>query len=131
MIRNVPVKGIYKNTLDLILEVSRSAYPKEFAGMLEAKDGIITSLLILPGTQTSENNAVMDLFMMPNIRAAGSVHSHPVPDMLPSSEDLHLFNKTGSHHIITGYPFGPEDWRCYDSSGRIVELEVLDTPEGM
>ena len=126
MKKNSEIKGIARVTLDFILEVSRSTYPNEFAGLLEAKDGIITDVLILPGTESSEVNAVLKLFMMPNISAVGSVHSHPSSVIRPSKADLRLFSKTGSRHIIAGYPFEGNNWKCFDGSGKVVELPVLD-----
>lgn len=120
------VKGIARETLDFIMEVSKSAYPKEFAGLMQTKDGVITDILILPGTESSEVNAVLKLFMMPNITAVGSVHSHPSSIIRPSKADLRLFSKTGNHHIIVGYPYGPDNWKCFDGSGEEIQLDVLD-----
>ncbi|QLC50058.1 Mov34/MPN/PAD-1 family protein [Methanolobus zinderi] len=126
MKKNTEIEGIARETLDFILEVSRSTYPNEFAGLLEAKDGIITDVLFLPGTESSESNAVLKLFMMPNISAVGSVHSHPSSVIRPSKADLRLFSKTGTRHIITGHPYKSKNWKCYDGSGEIVDLPVLD-----
>ncbi|WP_245249951.1 Mov34/MPN/PAD-1 family protein [Methanolobus bombayensis] len=120
------IKGIAKETLEFILEVSRSTYPNEFAGLLQSKDGVITDILILPGTESSEINAVLRLFMMPNISAVGSVHSHPSSIIRPSKADLRLFSKTGTHHIIAGHPFGPHNWKCFDGRGKEISLDVLD-----
>lgn len=120
------VKGIAKDTLNFILEVSKSTYPNEFAGLLQAQDGIITDILILPGTESSEVNAVLRLFMMPNITAVGSVHSHPSSYIRPSKADLRLFSKTGTHHIIAGHPFGPKNWKCFNGNGEEITLDVLD-----
>lgn len=120
------IKGIARDTLDFILEASRSMAPEEFAGLLQEKDGIITEVLILPGTESSDSNAVLRLYMMPNVKAAGSVHSHPGPNRRPSKADLHLFSKTGNCHIIAGHPYDRESWTCYDREGNIRELPVLD-----
>ncbi len=120
------IKGIAQQTLDFILEVSRSTYPNEFAGLLQATDGIITDVLILPGTESSEVNAVLKLFMMPNISAVGSVHSHPSSVIRPSKADLRLFSKTGNRHIIAGYPYGPGNWKCFNGNGDEIMLPVLD-----
>jgi proteasome lid subunit RPN8/RPN11 len=65
--------------------------PEEFAGLLQEKDDIITEVLMLPGTESSEQNAVLKLFMMLNVKAAGSIHSHPGLNRKPSQADLHLF----------------------------------------
>jgi proteasome lid subunit RPN8/RPN11 len=120
------IKGIARDTLNFILEVSKSMAPEEFAGLLQEKDGIITEVLILPGTESSDTNAVIRLYMMPNIKAVGSVHSHPGHNRSPSQADLHLFSKTGSCHIIVGRPYNKQSWTCYDREGKTIELPVLD-----
>lgn len=120
------VKGIARDTLNFILEASKSMAPQEFAGLLQEKDGIITEILILPGTESSDRNAVLRLYMMPNIKAVGSVHSHPGPNRSPSEADLRLFSKTGNCHIIVGRPYNNKSWTCYDREGKVIELPVLD-----
>ncbi len=120
------VKGIARDTLNFILEASKSMAPQEFAGLLQEKDGIITEVLILPGTESSDSNAVLRLSMMPNIKAAGSIHSHPGPNRSPSKADLRLFSKTGNYHIIVGRPYDSQSWTCYNREGKIIELPVLD-----
>jgi proteasome lid subunit RPN8/RPN11 len=120
------IKGIARDTLSFILEASKSMAPNEFAGLLQEKDGIITEVLILPGTESSDTNAVLRLYMMPNIKAAGSIHSHPSPNRSPSKADLRLFSNTGNYHIIVGYPYDEQSWTCYDRNGKIRELPVLD-----
>ncbi len=120
------IKGIASDTLNFILETSKSVAPEEFAGLLQENNGIITEVLVLPGTESSEQNAVLKLFMMPNIKAVGSIHSHPGPNRKPSKVDLHLFSKSGNCHIIVGYPYNKQSWTCYDNEGNIRELQVLD-----
>jgi proteasome lid subunit RPN8/RPN11 len=120
------IKGIASDTLNFILETCKSTAPEEFAGLLHENDGIITEVLILPGTESSEQNAVIKLFMMPNIKAVGSIHSHPGPNREPSQADLHMFSKTGNCHIIVGYPYDRQSWTCYDTEGNVRELQVID-----
>ena len=120
------IKGIARDTLNFILEASKSMAPAEFAGLLQEKDGVITEVLILPGTESSDTSAVLRLYMMPNIKAAGSVHSHPGPNRRPSQADLELFSKTGNCHIIAGRPYDKQSWTCYDREGNVRELLVLD-----
>ncbi|HET8685052.1 MAG TPA: Mov34/MPN/PAD-1 family protein [Methanosarcina sp.] len=120
------IKGIARDTLNFILEASKSMAPDEFAGLLQEKDGIITEVLILPGTESSNTNAILRLYMMPNIKAVGSVHSHPGPSRNPSQADLHLFSKTGNYHIIVGHPYNKQSWTCYNREGKTIELPVLD-----
>ncbi|MDD4620945.1 MAG: metal-dependent protease of the PAD1/JAB1 superfamily, partial [Methanosarcina sp.] len=47
------IKGIARDTLNFILEVSKFMAPQEFAGLLQEKNGIITEVLLLPGTESS------------------------------------------------------------------------------
>lgn len=117
---------IAKDTLFFILEVSRSTAPNEFAGMLTATGDIITDVVIVPGTESSDESAVMQLFMLPNIHTVGTVHSHPSGNIKPSGADLELFERKGKYHIIAGAPFNLSSWKCYDSKGDHIKLEVID-----
>ncbi|MCL7475679.1 MAG: Mov34/MPN/PAD-1 family protein [Methanosarcinales archaeon] len=126
MCATVKIKGIAKSTLDFILEVSKSSAPREFAGLLRAEDGVIKDVIFLPGTESSQISATIRLFMMPNISIAGSVHSHPTSNTNPSRADLALFARVGGHNIIAGAPYDSRSWRCYDSNGRSIPLNVLD-----
>ncbi|MDD4749488.1 MAG: Mov34/MPN/PAD-1 family protein [Methanosarcinaceae archaeon] len=120
------IKGIARETLHFILEASRSMAPLEFAGLLQEKDGVITEVLILPGTESSNKSAILRLYMLPNIKAAGSVHSHPGPNRSPSKADRRLFSKTGDCHIIAGFPYDKKSWTCYDRTGKVRKLPILD-----
>lgn len=117
---------IARDTLKFILEVSKSSAPLEFAGMLSAEGDIITDVVLVPGTEASDENAVMELFMLPNIPTVGTVHSHPSGDYTPSSVDLELFDKKGQYHIIAAAPYDDSSWRCYNNKGEPVSLEVVD-----
>ena len=117
---------IAKDTLLFIFEVSSSSAPNEFAGMLRATGDVITDVVIVPGTESSDESAVMQLFMLPNIHTVGTVHSHPSGDLRPSIDDLELFDRKGMYHIIAGAPYDSSSWRCYNSKGEKVELEVVD-----
>ena len=122
------IVGIAKDTLNFILEVSKSNHPREFIGMLSADADVITDVLFLPGTLTSDENAIIRLDMMPmGLGYVGSVHSHPHPAaMRPSEQDLLMFSKTGNCHIITFYPYSKDSWRCYNSKGEESELEIVE-----
>lgn len=117
---------IARETLEFILEVCKSSVPFEFAGMLSAEGDVITEVMVVPGTESTDESAVMQLFMLPNIHTVGSVHSHPSGNMTPSNADLELFDKKGLIHIIVGAPFDINSWRCYDKNGVLVKLEVVD-----
>jgi proteasome lid subunit RPN8/RPN11 len=124
--RERKVRGIARETLRFILEASRDSLPEEFAGLLQAEDGVITEVMILPGTESSRMSAFIRLYMLPNMKIAGSVHSHPSGSIRPSQEDLAFFSRTGDYHIIAGLPFNENSWACYDASGEWRELPVLD-----
>lgn len=117
---------IARDTLKFILEVSRSSAPREFAGMLSAEGDVITDVVVVPGTESSDESAVMQLFMLPNIPTVGTVHSHPSGNPTPSSVDLELFDKKGRYHIIVASPFTLSSWVCYNSKGEPAKLEVVD-----
>ncbi|MCD1295491.1 metal-dependent protease of the PAD1/JAB1 superfamily [Methanocella sp. CWC-04] len=121
------VTGISAETLNLILEVSRSTHPNEFAGLLRATKGVISDVILVPGTTSNDTSARMLLDMMPlDLSIVGSVHSHPVHDLRYSSADLNMFGCKGPYNIIVAYPYTEKDWVCYDPSGKIIELQVVD-----
>ncbi|MEM2924195.1 MAG: Mov34/MPN/PAD-1 family protein [Methanocellales archaeon] len=121
------VKGIARDTLKFILAVSRDSHPREFAGLLRVEKDVITEVLILPGTESSNISAILRLDMMPlDTSVIGTVHSHCSSNLKPSKADLELFAKCGRYHIITCYPYREVNWCCYDSFGRERNLKVLD-----
>ena len=124
------IRGIARETLEFILGVSKSTAPNEFAGLLRADDGIITEVVVLPGTESSEVSAVMHIYMLPMISVAGSVHSHPTSNIRPSKQDLSLFARTGNCHIIVGFPYDEHSWGCYGVYGERRTLPVLDVDFG-
>ena len=124
--RTKKVRGIARDTLQFILEASRSSLPVEFAGLLSVEDEIITEVLILPGTESSRMSALVRLYMLPNMQVAGSAHSHPSGDLRPSEQDIIFFSRTGDYHLIVGPPFDLQSWACYDGSGRRRDLAILD-----
>ncbi len=122
------IANIAKDVLDLIMEVSKYNHPKEFIGLLCAEDDLITDILFLPGTISSDENAIIRLDMLPmGLSYVGSVHSHPhLTVMKPSEQDLFMFSKTGDSHIISFYPYEEHCWRCYNSRGEGRELEIVE-----
>ncbi len=123
--KNIRMK-IAKDTLSFILEVSKSSAPLEFAGMLQAEGDVITEVVVVPGTESSDESAVMELFMLPNIYTVGTVHSHPSGNTRPSRADLELFGRKGKVHIIVGAPYDTSSWRSYDNKGEPMRVEVVD-----
>ncbi|OFV67410.1 metal-dependent protease of the PAD1/JAB1 superfamily [Methanosarcinales archaeon] len=125
--KKTEIKGIARDTLEFILNASKSSHPEEFAGLLEEVDGVITNVILLPGTISSSMGARIQFDMMPlHLSSVGSVHSHPTPNNHPSKADLHFFARKGDYHIIVGYPYSNESWACYNAKGEERNLKVLD-----
>ena len=119
--------GIKRSTLKMMLEAAKSSHPREFAALLRAKDGIITELVLLPGTVSGKRHASLPLHMLPiDFTVVGSVHSHPAPHTHPSSDDLFFFGKFGRIHILISYPYDEGSWQAYDLSGSPLELKIVD-----
>jgi len=130
-------RAITRRALSSALASARSAYPNEFGGVLRADPpGLISELLLLPGTTAGRSHANFQLYMLPaDLTVVGTIHSHPSGALHPSDADVQLFRNWGRRHIIVGAPFGPGSWRAYDGSGEEVRLEVREMavaefPEG-
>jgi len=120
------VFGIRRKTLRMILEASKDTYPKEFAAILRAEEGVITELLLLPGTISGDVHAVFQLHMLPiDFSVVGTIHSHPSGNFRPSEADLQLFSHFGRIHIIAGRPYTEDSWSAYDHYGKPWKLEVV------
>jgi proteasome lid subunit RPN8/RPN11 len=122
--------AITRRALDSALASARSAYPNEFGGVLRADPpGVISELLLLPGTTAGRRHANFQLWMLhADLSVAGTVHSHPSGALHPSSADLRLFRSWGRRHLILGAPYGPGAWRAYDGNGQETRLRVVDSP---
>lgn len=137
LFRSSSISGIAEETLEFIIQASRDTHPNEFFGLLRATDArdlglttkgsIITDVLVIPGTKSSELAAVFRSEMVPmNSGDVGTVHSHPSGNLTPSDEDLNTFSKRGKCHIIIGHPYDEGSWRCYDRKGEERNLDVVD-----
>jgi proteasome lid subunit RPN8/RPN11 len=124
-----PEWKITRRCLEMILESSKSTYPKEFGGLLRIdsirKDTIV-ELIILPGTIAGDSHAIFRLHMLPiDFSIVGTVHSHPSPYPIPSDADLDLFRKHGKIHIIAASPFNENSWKGYDFSGQEIDIKII------
>lgn len=120
-------RAIKKETIEMILEASRDVYPNEFGAILRAEEGVITEIMLLPGTLSGSRSAIFQLHMLPiDFTVVGTVHSHPSGSISPSGADVALFQKFGYIHIITGVPFNEDSWRAFDLYGEPIDLEVVD-----
>ncbi|HXW67423.1 MAG TPA: Mov34/MPN/PAD-1 family protein [Thermoplasmata archaeon] len=123
---------ITRAALDSALASARSAYPNEFGGVLRADPpGVISELLLLPGTVAGRRHANFQLWMLhADLSVAGTVHSHPSGALHPSDADLRLFRSWGQRHLILGAPYSLGAWRAYDGNGQETHLSVVETRGG-
>jgi len=120
------ISFIDRKTLRFILKASRSIHPREFVGVLRAAGDVIKEVLILPGTLSSDESAVLRLHMLPiDPIACGTVHSHPSSNASPSGKDLALFAKFGYVHIVVAFPYNERSWKTYNHRGEDIKLEVV------
>lgn len=136
LFRHSGIIGIAESALTFALEASRDSHPNEYMGLLRGEDArklgleesgtVLTDVLIIPGTESNPVSATVKTSMVPNdMRAAGSVHSHPNGVLRPSDADLATFTK-GDVHIIVGAPYERDDWQAFDREGDPIDLPVLD-----
>ena len=121
------VEGITRRTLQMIMESAKDSHPNEFAAGLREDDGIISELILVPGTIAGPMSAILKLHQLPiDYSIVGIAHSHPSPSANPSPEDRSMFGRFGRVHIIVAYPYDMESWQAYNYNGDKIELEVLD-----
>ncbi|UTF53410.1 Mov34/MPN/PAD-1 family protein [Natronosalvus rutilus] len=136
LFRSSDILGIAEETLEFALESSEAAHPDEYMGFLRGTEAtelgldreglVITDVLIIPGTESNSVSATVQTSSIPNdVKALGSVHSHPNGVIRPSQADLETFGR-GSVHVIIGAPYRRNDWKAFDSQGRRTNLEVID-----
>ncbi|MDV0447553.1 hypothetical protein MsAg5_14540 [Methanosarcinaceae archaeon Ag5] len=121
----MPVKKIASDTLDFILESCKASHPHEFGALLEADGDIITNVIYLPGTEATNQSVSINTWMLPNMRHAGTVHSHPSGVARPSEQDL-IFFQTGEINIIVGSPYKRNSWNAFDRGGNPIQVEIVD-----
>jgi len=141
LFRSSEIIGIAESALEFARAASEEAHPNEYMGMLRGEEAskvgldesgtVLTEVLVIPGTESSPVSAEFKPIYAPNdLRAAGSVHSHPNGVLRPSAADLDTFNRNHVH-IIIGAPYGPDDWQAFDRDGDPIDLPVveIDLPE--
>ncbi|MFB6156027.1 MAG: Mov34/MPN/PAD-1 family protein [Haloferacaceae archaeon] len=136
LFRSGEVIGIAEETLSFVLDASADTHPDEYMGLLRGEDArrlgldrdgtVVTDVLVIPGTTSNPVSATLRSDLVPNdVRAVGSVHSHPNGVLRPSDTDRSSFGK-GTVHIIVGAPYRRSDWRAFDRNGDPRDLAVLD-----
>lgn len=136
LFRSGEILGIAEGALEFALSASAEAHPNEYMGLLRGEDArsvgldrdgtVLTDVLVIPGTETNPVSATVKTNMVPNdLRAAGSIHSHPNGVLRPSDADLGTFGRNRVH-VIVGAPYGRDDWRAFGRDGEPMDLPVLD-----
>lgn len=121
------VHSIRRDALDLIIQAARAQHPHEFGATLRAEKGVITELVLTPGTIGGERHTFINYHMLPiDSSIVGTIHSHPGPSAEPSDADRQVFNAFGHTHIIIHEPYTEDTWYAYDQNGDVVELEVIE-----
>jgi len=122
------IVGISKNLLLDIIETAKSKYPNEFGAVLRKNSrGIISEMLILPGTISGHKRAEFKFYMMHvDFNTVGTVHSHPSPYPIPSSADSELFSRFGKCHIIIAYPYDLSSWIAYDRNSNRISVGIIE-----
>lgn len=124
----VPLDTIRRSLLESALACGASALPNEFGGMLRSEEaGVITELVLLPGTTAGHRHANLQLWMLPaDFTIVGTIHSHPSGALHPSEADVQLFRHWGNRHLIIGRPFTKGCWRAYNGLGEEVHMDVIE-----
>ena len=90
--RKRKVWGIEREVLEMVNEAAKETYPNEFVATLRAEEGVVTELLLLPGTIQGTRSGVLLLHMLPiDFSIVGTAHSHPSGILRPSITDLNRF----------------------------------------
>lgn len=120
------VTGIREDVLEMICEAAKASHPNEFGATMRAEHGIITELILVPGTLGGDRHAILPLGYLPvDPSIVGTVHSHPGPHAIPSDADQQLFRGFGHTHIIIAEPYTFDTWVAYDHDSREVDLDII------
>ena len=120
------IRGVSIDFIDGLNESARSTYPDEFICMTREIDGIISEMVMLPGTVFGDEHSFINQWMEPiDYSIAGTAHSHPGYYNIPSDADKDFFSNMGGVHFITCQPYDRTSWKAYDSRGEPLDIEVF------
>ena len=120
------IKGVSIHFIDGFNESAKSTYPDEFLCVHREIDGIISEMVMLPGTVFGDEHSFINQWMEPiDYSIAGSAHSHPGFSNQPSDADKDFFSNMGGVHFITCQPYDRSSWKAYDSRGEPLDIEVI------
>ncbi len=120
------IKGVSIHFIDGFNESAKSAYPDEFLCVHREIDGVISEMVMLPGTVFGDEHSFLNQWMEPiDFSITGSAHSHPGFSNMPSDADKDFFSNMGGVHFITCQPYDRTSWMAYNSRGEPIELEII------
>jgi proteasome lid subunit RPN8/RPN11 len=118
--------GVSIDFIDGFNEAAKSTYPDEFLCVHREIDGVISEMVMLPGTVFGDEHSFINRWMEPiDFSIAGSAHSHPGFSNMPSDADKDFFSNMGGVHFITCQPYDRTSWKAYDSRGEPLDIEVI------
>jgi len=115
------------SALEFALGAARRTYPHEFIGLLRKnKKGVVSEILVIPMSIYGHDFSSIDFTMVPALsHFCGSIHSHPNGPARPSPQDLQFFSRTGTIHLILGFPFTGKNARAFNNEGKPIPLRIL------
>ena len=137
---------IKENVINLLIELSKDFYPKQYVCKLLKTGEIISEISILsylkknipelkpvPWTIVSafsygpylDQFAVSpDIIFEPDF--IGFAISHIDDSLIPTENDKQLFAYRGDVHIIIAHPFNNQSWAAYDNNGDKIDFEIIN-----
>jgi proteasome lid subunit RPN8/RPN11 len=123
------IRAVDIDFIDGFNAAAKSAYPEEFLCMTREIDGVVSEMIMLPGTVFGDSHSFLNQWMAPiDYSIAGTAHSHPGFSNCPSDADKEFFANMGGVHFITCQPYDRTSWRAYDSRGDPMDIEVIYRP---
>ena len=120
------IKGVSIDFIDGFNESAKSAYPDEFLCVHREIDGVISEMVMLPGTVFGDEHSFLNQWMEPiDFSITGSAPSHPGFSNRPSDADKDFFSNMGGVHFITCQPYDRTSWKAYNSRGEPIDLEII------
>ena len=120
------IRGVSVDFIDGFNESAKSAYPDEFVCVHREIDGVISEMVMLPGSVFGDEHSFINQWMEPiDYSIAGSAHSHPGYCNETSDADKDFFSNMGGVHFITCQPYDRNSWKAYNSRGNPIDIEVI------
>jgi hypothetical protein len=136
---------IKEDVIELLIELSRDFYPRQYICKLLKLDENIGEISILSNLKKNipeiknpswtllsafSYGPFLDQFAVsPDIifesDFIGFAISHTDESLSPTIYDMHLFAYRGDVHIIVAHPFTNRSWIAYDNNGNKLDLEII------